>query len=43
MVKSLNSQLNEKDGEIKFLKSKINQLNESVEKLKMNAMNYKSK
>ncbi len=34
LVKSLNTQLSEKDGEIKFLKSKINQLNEIVEKLK---------
>ena len=34
LVKSLNTQLSEKDGEIKFLKSKINQLNDMVEKLR---------
>ena len=34
LVKSLNNQLSEKDGEIKFLNSKIKQLNELVEKLK---------
>jgi hypothetical protein len=34
LVKSLNSQLLDKDGEIKFLTSKIKQLNEQVQKIK---------
>ena len=35
LVKSLNTQLSEKDGEIKFLKSKVSQLNEMIDKLKL--------